>query len=92
MSIAAVLVALATGIVTCCLPASVEPFTSEITGPTREPFQPGTITETETIMPDGSTKITRTTVNFDHSKTIEETVYDPAGGEQYHDEPDALLG
>ena len=90
MSIAAVLVALACGIVAFYVPPSVEPFTSELGGAAREPFQPGTITETETILPDGTTKITRTTVNLDNSKTIEETVYDPP--EEYHDEPDAVIG
>ncbi|KAL7574942.1 hypothetical protein ACA910_010766 [Epithemia clementina (nom. ined.)] len=91
MSIAAVLVALASGILAFFVPGSVEPFTSEQGGPAREPFQPGTVTETETIMPDGSTKITRTTVNFDNSKTIEETVYDPPGGnDQYYDETAAV--
>lgn len=90
MSLGSVLVSLVSGILAFYIPASVEPFTSETYS--REPFQPGTITETETIMPDGSTKITKTTVNFDHSKTIEETVYDPpAGSNTYRDEPDIAL-
>lgn len=88
--IAAVLTAWATGVLAMLLPPSVEPFTSEDGGPAREPFEPGTVTETETIMPDGTTKITRTTVNPDGSKTIEETVYDPpaadADQEQFEDD------
>jgi hypothetical protein len=37
-------------------------------------FAPGTQTITETIMPDGTKKITKTTVNANGSKTVEETV------------------
>jgi len=86
--IAASATALITGFVTVCLPRGVEPFLSEVGGPVNEPFEPGTVTETETIMPGGTTKITRTTVNQDGSKTIEETVYDPPSGgtEQFDDD------
>lgn len=77
IAIACAITAWATAILAFCLPPSVEPFTHEYDGPARDPFEPGTVTETETSMPDGTTKITRTTVNPDGSKTIEETVYDP---------------
>mmetsp|Transcript_14179 Transcript_14179/g.39242 ORF Transcript_14179/g.39242 Transcript_14179/m.39242 type:complete len:263 (+) Transcript_14179:108-896(+) len=89
--IAAAVTAIVTGIFANCLPASVEPFTSDTGGKAREPFEPGTVTETETIMPDGTTKITRTTVNQDGSKTIEETVYDPPGADDDHFEDDEAL-
>jgi len=84
--IAAVITALITGILTTCLPRAVEPFASDNGGRAREPFEPGTVTETETIMPDGTTKITRTTVNQDGSKTIEETVYDAPGADEQFDD------
>jgi hypothetical protein len=37
-------------------------------------YAPGTQTISETVMPDGTKKITKTTVNADGSKTVEETV------------------
>ena len=40
-------------------------------------FEPGTQTITETVMPDGTKKITKTTVNSDGSRTVEETVEKP---------------
>jgi hypothetical protein len=38
---------------------------------------PGTTTTTETVMPDGTKKITKTTVNADGSQQVEETVVTP---------------
>mmetsp|Transcript_4437 Transcript_4437/g.5812 ORF Transcript_4437/g.5812 Transcript_4437/m.5812 type:complete len:273 (-) Transcript_4437:422-1240(-) len=93
--IAAVITCWVTGIIAVLLPASVAPFNLENGGPTREPFEPGTVTETETIMADGTTKITRTTVNQDGSKTIEETVYDPPSADndnEQFDEDDYYQG
>jgi len=39
-----------------------------------EAFAPGTETITETILPDGSTKMTKTVVDLDGSKTVTETI------------------
>ena len=57
--IAAVVTCWVTGIIVVLLLPSVAPFSFEDGGPPREPFEPGTVTETETIMPDGTTKITK---------------------------------
>lgn len=40
---------------------------------------PGTVTVTEQVLPDGTKKTTKTTVNADGSKTVEETVTAAAG-------------
>jgi hypothetical protein len=40
----------------------------------KEAFAPGTETVTETLLPDGSKKVTRTTVGLDGSKSVTETV------------------
>lgn len=37
-------------------------------------FEPGTETVTETVMPDGSRKIIKTTVDMDGSKSVTETI------------------
>jgi hypothetical protein len=41
------------------------------------PYAPGTETLTQTIMPDGTKKMTKTTVHGDGSKTVEETIDEP---------------
>lgn len=63
------------GLVCFKLPPAKEP-TQDMTMPAQETPAPGTETTTEVVMPDGTKKITKTTVNADGSKTVEETVTD----------------
>ena len=76
VAIAAALVSLATGVVVLKIPpaSDADPFMGE---PEPQPFQPGTVTVSETTMPDGTKKVTKTTVNPDGSQTVEETVITP---------------
>jgi hypothetical protein len=44
---------------------------------------PGTVTVTETIEPDGTKKIVKSTVNADGSRTVEETIERPTAAQAY---------
>lgn len=76
VAIAASVVAFITGVIVLMLPPAkpADPYESE---PTPQPYEPGTETVTETTMPDGTKKITKTKVNPDGSQTVEETVIKP---------------
>lgn len=74
LAIGGLIFSAATAFVVCKLPPAEDPFEGQ---PEPAPYAPGTETITETKMPDGSKKVTKTTVNPDGSKTIEETVYPP---------------
>lgn len=65
---------IATGLLCFWFPPAADPFAGL---PPPQAFQPGTTTTTETTLPDGTKKITKTTVNPDGSQTIEETVVKP---------------
>jgi len=76
-SIAAALVAMVCSIVCFQLPPAHDPFEDPRPGIEQPaPFQPGTVTKTESTMPDGGKKITKTTVHGDGSQTVEETIID----------------
>jgi len=74
VAIGAVILSLITGVLVVMLPPATDPFEGE---PAPRPFEPGTETVTETKMPDGTKKITKTRVNPDGSQTVEETVIRP---------------
>ena len=77
-SIAAALVAMVCSIVCFQLPPAHDEFEDPRPGIEQPaPFQPGTVTKTETDMPDGTKKITKTTVHGDGSQTVEEAIIDP---------------
>lgn len=69
IAIVAILVALLTAATVFKIPPVIKPDNSPPV-----PEQPGTVTKTETTMPDGTTKTVTTTVNTDGSKTVEEKV------------------
>ena len=69
-AIAASVVAIIAGLLICSAPPAQPPL--EQTGVPA--FAPGTVTTTETVMPDGSKKIVKTTVNPDGSQTVTETI------------------
>ena len=55
-------------------PQETAPPKREIAADPAEAFAPGTETITETILPDGSKKTTKTVVDLDGSKTVTETI------------------
>ena len=69
-AIATSVVAFITGILICFAPPAQPPL--EQAGVPA--YAPGTVTTTETIMPDGNKKIVKTTVNPDGSQTVTETI------------------
>jgi len=74
LAIAASFFSFITGLICCKLPAAKR---TETASPAQA-YQPGTVTVTETMMPDGTKKIVKTTVNPDGSQTVEETIERPA--------------
>jgi hypothetical protein len=70
ISIAAMIAAFFLGIVLFFVPEAREEFGGAAPP---APFEPGTITTTETTMPDGGKKILKTTVGPDGSRTVEES-------------------
>ncbi|GKY95462.1 hypothetical protein MPSEU_000507800 [Mayamaea pseudoterrestris] len=70
LAIGATIAALITGILLCSTPSAKPPL--EQAG--AQAYAPGTVTTTETVMPDGNRKIIKTTVNPDGSQTVTETV------------------
>ena len=74
LAIAAACFSLVTGLLCCKLPVAKRAETA----PPAQAYQPGTVTVTETMMPDGTKKIVKTTVNPDGSQTVEETIERPA--------------
>jgi hypothetical protein len=68
---------LVVGVVVCMLPPARQEEVQEAAGvgvPAPQAFQPGTVTVTETTLPDGTVQKTKTTVNADGSQTVEETI------------------
>jgi hypothetical protein len=71
LAIAASVVGFVAGLVILKIPEARDDLADQ---PTPQAFQPGTVTTTETDMPDGTKKIVKTTVNPDGSQTVTETV------------------
>lgn len=70
------LVAIINSFVMCTLAPAKYVFDEPVRDGSLVAFTPGTETITETIMMDGTKKVTKTTTHDDGAQTIEETVYD----------------
>lgn len=70
------LVAIVNSFVMCTLKPAKYIFDKAVTDGSLVAFTPGTETLTETIMMDGTKKVTKTTTHEDGAQTVEETVYD----------------
>jgi hypothetical protein len=75
LAITSSIVGFVAGLVILKIPEAVDELANQ---PPPQAFQPGTVTTTETDMPDGTKKIIKTIVNPDGSQTVTETVV-PAG-------------
>jgi hypothetical protein len=71
LAIAASLIGFCTGLVILRIPKARDELADQ---PPAQAFAPGTMTTTETEMPDGTKKITKTVVNPDGSQTVTETI------------------
>jgi hypothetical protein len=74
LAIAASIIGFVTGLVILRIPKAKDEFADQ---PPPQAYAPGTVTTTETAMPDGTKKITKTVVNPDGSQTVTETIVPP---------------
>lgn len=74
LAIAASVIGFVTGLVILRIPKAKDELADQ---PVPQAFAPGTVTTTETDMPDGTKKITKTVVNPDGSQTVTETIMPP---------------
>jgi hypothetical protein len=74
LAIAASVIGFFTGLVILRIPEARDELADQ---PLPQAFAPGTVTTSETDMPDGTKKITKTVVNPDGSQTVTETIVPP---------------